>query len=358
MAMEENILAINLGSSSKKYALYVRDACVFAAHFEKTETGFAVTYDGGAAEEINAAGYEHALAQVLTYAKKIYCGTLRAVGIRIVAVGRHFADHTRIDAAYRDMLAREAERDPDHIPLVVAELAELKRLLPDTSVIAVSDSAFHTTMPEVARRYALPRDIAERDDIVHAGFHGLSVASAAGHLEKITGVMPARTLVCHLGSGASVTALLHGKSIATSMGYSPLSGVPMSTRVGDSDPEAVLRLAEEYGIAETRKILYTTSGLLALSEQSGDMRVLLDAEKRGDARAAFAIESFVYHVRLFIGAYAAVLGGVDALVFSGTIGVRSEPLRSRIAKDFSYKTFVIKTNEELEIVKVVRAMFS
>lgn len=350
--MEMTVLAINLGSASKKYAFYSGDTHIFTAHFEKTEDGFAVSYDADAPEEITEASYEQALAHVVTYAKKRHNADIGAVGLRIVALGKQFADNAFIDARYLELLEHETNRDPDHIPLVIAELAELSRILPGVPLIAASDSAFHKTIPEVAKRYAVPQD-------THAtGFHGLSVASVASQLGKSVGAMPEKVIVCHLGSGASVTALRNGISVATSMGYSPLGGVPMSTRVGDIDPEVVLQLAEEYGVAETRNILYTKSGLLALSHKSGDMRVLLEAEKQGDTQAKFAIESFVYHLRFYIGAYAALLGGVDMLVFSGTIGIRSEPIRNRVMRGLSYKTIAIKTDEESEIAKAVREMLS
>ncbi len=373
--MDKNILTINLGSSSKKYALFGGDARLFMAHFEKTESGFAVTYDGNEPAAIDEVFYNNALSQVITYAKEKHNAEINAVGIRVVAIGKEFGKHAVIDAKYLETLSKEAERDPAHIPFVVDELAELNRLLPGIPVVAASDSAFHSTMPAIASRYAIP----SQNRIERAGFHGLSVASAVSQLEKLLGKTPERVIVCHMGSGVSITALLNGKSIETSMGYSPVSGVPMSTRSGDIDPEAVLRLAEGSDTKSVRNMLYSQSGLLALSGKSGDMRVLLEAEKNGDENSRLAIDTFAYRIKLLIGAYVAALGGLDAIVFSGTMGVRSAPVRSRVIQGLSHlgividaglnekaqpmndisdtkspvRIFVLKTDEEEEIKKAV-----
>lgn len=377
--MEKTTLTINPGSSSKKYAFFIGDACLFTAHFEKTESGFAVTYDNGVSIPVPDIAYKDSLSQVIAHIREKYTVEIHAAGIRVVAIGKRFAKHVVMDAAYREELLKEAERDPAHTPLVVAELAELNRLLPGIPVVAVSDSAFHLTMPAVARRYAIPADIAEAGGIEHAGFHGLSFASAVSQLETLLGKVPERVIACHMGSGVSVAALLNGKSIETSMGYSPLSGALMSTRSGDIDPEIVLRLTENSDAKSVRNMLYAESGLLALSGKSGDMRILLEAEKNGDENARLAIDAFTYRIRLLIGAYAAALGGLDALIFSGTMGLRAVSVRSRIAQGLSHlgvvvdssrnekaepmndiagtssrvKVFVLKTDEEEEIKRAV-----
>lgn len=378
--MEKTTLTINPGSSSKKYALFAGNVCLFTAHFEKTESGFALTYDNEAALPITGEIYNGSLSQVIARAREKYNAEINAVGIRLVAIGKQFARHAIIDAQYLAELSKEAERDPAHTPMVVSELAELTRLLPGIPVVAASDSAFHSTMPDIARRYAIPASIAGANGIEHAGFHGLSFASAVSQLEKLIGKVPERVIACHMGNGVSITALLNGKSIETSMGYSPLSGVPMSTRSGDIDPEAVLRLTEGSDAKSVRNMLYSQSGLLALSGKSGDMRVLLDAEKNGDENSKFAVDAFAYRIKLLIGAYTAALGGLDALIFSGTMGVRSAPVRNRITQGLSHlgivmdsslnenaqptndisdskspvRIFVLKTDEGQEIAKAVK----
>ncbi|HUX35938.1 MAG TPA: acetate kinase [Candidatus Paceibacterota bacterium] len=380
--MEKNILTINPGSSSKKYALFAGDACLFTAHFEKTESGFAVAYDSKSPVPISEEIYNGSLSQAIARAREKHNAEINAVGIRLVAIGKQFSRHAVIDAQYLALLSKEAERDPAHTPMVISELTELAGLLPGIPVVAASDSAFHSTMPAIARRYAIPASIADAEGIEHAGFHGLSFASAVLQLEKLLGKVPERVISCHMGNGVSITALLNGRSIETSMGYSPLSGVPMSTRSGDIDPEAVLRLTEGSDAKSVRDMLYSQSGLLALSGKSGDMRVLLEAEKNGDENSKMAIDAFAYRIKLLIGAYAAALGGLDALVFSGTMGVRSAPVRNRITQGLSHldividsglnekaasgsdisdtkspvRVFVLKTDEEQEIAKAVASL--
>jgi len=380
--MDKNILTVNPGSSSKKYALFSGDTRLFMSHFEKTESGFAVAYDNNTPAAIDEMFYDNALLQVIAYAREKHNVEISAAGIRVVAIGKEFARHAIIDTEYLETLSNEAKRDPAHIPMVVEELTELNRILPGIPVIAASDSAFHSTIPAIARRYAIPAQMIETNGIERSGFHGLSVSSAVSQLEKLLGKIPERAIVCHLGSGVSVTALLNGKSIDTSMGYSPLSGVPMSTRSGDIDPEAVLRMTEKSDAKSVRNMLYSESGLLALSGRSGDMRVLLESEKNGDENSKLAIDSFAYRIKLLIGAYITALGGLDALIFSGTMGVRSAPVRSRVAQglfhfgividadlnekagpmsDISYakspiRIFVLKTDEENEIAKAARVI--
>lgn len=380
--MDKNILTINTGSSSKKYAVFTGENPVFTAHFEKTETGFAVTYDNESSVPVSEEIYNGSLQQVVSRSKDKHNTQINAAGIRVVAVGKQFAQNEVIDDQYLALLTKEAERDPAHTPLVIAELAELNKILPGIPVVAASDSAFHLTMPAIARRYAIPSEAADATGIERAGFHGLSFSSAVSQLEKILGKIPERAVVCHMGNGVSISALSNGKSVETSMGYSPLSGVPMSTRVGEIDPEAVLRLTERSDAKNVRNMLYSQSGLLALSGRSGDMRVLLEAEKNGDEKSKLAIDAFAYRVKLFIGAYAAALSGLDVIVFSGTMGVRSAAVRSRVLSGLErfgvivdaalnenaqpmndiadiksqVRIFVLKTDEEQEIAKAVKEL--
>lgn len=380
MAMERKTLTINLGSSSKKYALFENETRLFMAHFEKTAAGFEVAYDDETPTTIDENTYKNTLSEVIGRVKKKYNADITEVGIRIVGLGEEFSRHEIIDDEYKEKLLKESKRAPAHAPAVVAKLAELERLLPGVLTVAASDSAFHADMPPVAKRCAIPWHLSGPNGIERTGFHGLSVSSAVSQLEKLLGKIPERAIVCHMGSGTSITALLNGKSIETSMGYSPLGGVPASTRSGDLDPEIVLRLAEKSDVETIRRELYSESGLLALSGKSGDMRVLLDSAKNGDESSDFAIQSFAYHIKLFIGAYIGILGGLDALVFSGTIGVRSAPVRKRVLEGLSHlgivydaaanekakpndniadqkssvKIFVLKTDEEKEIAKAAR----
>ncbi len=349
MAMEKNILVINIGSSSKKYHLYQGDNLLVDAHFEHDKNGFVVTYAGDKIKEIIPEVYENGLAHFYEVVKK--CGhvsdanPISLIGLRLVAPGEYFTSDHVVDPVFMTNLGKVAKSDPTHIEPIKIELEYVHKLFPDIKVVAVSDSTFHSTMPEVARFYAIPPKLAKEKDIYRFGFHGISISSIVHDFGAKSVDLGHRAIVCHLGSGASVTALLDGKSVDTSMGYSPLEGLVMSSRVGNIDAGAVLYMTETQSEDDLHKLFYTQSGLLALSDLSGDMRVLLDAEKEGHIGAKLAIDAFVHSVRKYIGAYAAVLGGLDTLVFSGTIGERSAVLRERICSGLEYLNIHIDSDK-------------
>lgn len=340
MAMEKNILVINLGSSSKKYHLYLGENLLMDAHFEHDKDGFVVTYAGDKIKQIIPEVYENGLSHFCEVAKTAGHITeenpIFAIGLRLVAPGEYFTKDHVVDDEFIKNLEIVARGDPTHIEPIRTEMNLAVKLFPNIKIVAVSDSAFHVTMPQVSRSYAIPTKLAKEKDLYRFGFHGISMASIVRDLSMQPSGIANRIIVCHLGSGASVTAILGGKSVDTSMGYSPLEGLVMSSRVGNIDAGAVLSLAETHSVDEMEKLFYSECGLLALSGLSGDMRILLDAEKEGQAGSHLAIESFVYNVRKYIGAYAGVLGGVDTVVFSGTIGERSAVIRERICKGFEY----------------------
>lgn len=228
--------------------------------------------------------------------------------------------------------------DPDHMPQGIA-LAELcRRRFPQRQHIACFDSAFHTTMPAVAKRLPIAREYYGRG-IHRYGFHGLSYAYLVQKLQQIAGpgVASGRLILAHLGNGASVAAVLNGKSMDTSMGFTPASGLPMSTRAGDIDPGLAWYLmeCEKLSPEEYKNMVNHASGLLGISGTTGDMQKLLEAEAT-DANAAEAVEFFCYHVRKYIGAYTAVLQGLDVLVFSGGIGQHAPQLRAAICGPLKY----------------------
>ena len=202
-------------------------------------------------------------------------------------------------------------------------------------------------MDKRAKNYALPKDIIEKEDLKRFGYHGISLSNIVRTLSSRPWGIEKKVIICHLGSGSSVTAIYDGKSIDTSMGYSPLSGLPMSSRVGDIDVGAVLHLAENKSIKELEELFYTKSGFLAISDLSNDMRVLIDRDKDGHVGATNAIETFSYMIRKYIGMYVSVLGGVDAIVFSGTIGERSFIIRERICRELGWLN--IRINNERNI---------
>src|SRR3989344_682534 len=327
MAMEKNILIINIGSSSKKYHLYSGENLLIDAHFEHDKDGFVVTYAGEKIKEIIPEVYENGLFHFCEVAKTAGHITeenpITGIGLRIVAPGSYFTKDHVIDDEFKNKLDEVAKNDPTHINPIQEELNLLAKKFPSIRIVAVSDSAFHSSMLQVAKIYAIPEKLAKEKELYRFGFHGISIGGIVHSLSNRPSGIESRVVVCHLGSGASVTALLGGRSIDTSMGYSPLEGLVMSSRVGNINAGAVLYLAENHNVNELQKIFYSQSGMLAISGLSGDIRILLDAEKERHAGAHLAVETFIYNVKKYIGFYTGVLGGLDALVFSGTIGERS-----------------------------------
>jgi acetate kinase len=222
---------------------------------------------------------------------------------------------------------------PLHNPHNLAAIETLARLAPDLPQTASFDTAFHATNPEVATRYALPAHIAARG-IRRYGFHGISFAALTEALPRLSGApLPARLLALHLGNGCSLCAIRDGKSVATTMGYSPLSGLTMGTRAGEIDGNAVLRLAEEDGIDATRHLLNHESGLRGLSGGPSDMRALIAADT---AESRFATQHFCYWAIRHAGSLIAAMGGVDALAFTGGIGENAAPVRARIVQGLDW----------------------
>jgi acetate kinase len=261
---------------------------------------------------------------------------LSAVGHRAVHGGERFTEATVVDDGVKDELRRAAVLAPLHNPLNLLGIEICERLLPrGVPQVAVFDTAFHMTMPEHAYRYALPRAFADQRRLRRFGFHGTSHKYVSRTACAFLGKPPAalRLISCHLGSGASITAVDHGRSVDTSMGLTPLEGLVMGTRSGDLDPGLVLHLARGgMSTAEIDRLLNEESGLKGLSGSTGDMRELELAADRGDPGALLAIQVFCYRVRKYIGAYTAVMGGLDALVFTGGIGEHAAGVRSRICQ--------------------------
>ena len=239
-----------------------------------------------------------------------------AVAHRVVHGGDGFREPVVIDEGVVAALERLVELAPLHNAPALQGIAEARAALPDVPHVAVFDTAFHATLPAVAWTIAVPDHLGVR----RYGFHGLAVQSVA---EQV-GVD--RLVVCHLGGGSSVTAVLEGRSVETSMGFTPLEGVPMTTRSGSVDPGAVLHLARRLGEDELGRVLERESGLLALSGFSGDVREL-EADPRGD----FALELFAYRVAQAVASCAVALGGLEAVAFSGGIGENSQRVRDAVA---------------------------
>ena len=262
-------------------------------------------------------------------------GEIGAVGHRVVHGGERFKSSALIDDTVIEGIEANIALAPLHNPANLQGYQAAKAVLPDTPAVAVFDTAFHQTMPEEAYLYALPYSLYQRFGIRRFGFHGTSHRFVSGRLAALLG-RPAddpglRLITCHLGNGASVCALRGGRSVDTSMGFTPLEGLVMGTRCGDLDPAALLFIMgrEEMGAAEASALMNKHSGLLGLSGLSSDMRALLDAEAKGNERARLAIEIFCYRLRKYIGSYMAALGGVDAVAFAGGIGENAPAVRER-----------------------------
>lgn len=335
-------LIVNPGSASRKYAFYKNEKEIMTAHFEKDDSsnGFIVSFKGLKPEikrKINAKEYGKSMSIVLDFLleKKLIfnTGDISAIGFRIVAPGKYFIKVRPIDTRYIKKLEEMLEAAPLHIGPALSEIKKAVKLFPRTMKLGVSDSAFHSTMPEVASTYGLPLITARKFEIHRFGYHGISVESVLRKEKKMTGRLPARVIVCHLGGGSSATAVKNGKSVDTSMGFTPLAGLWMGTRPGDIGAGALIYLAKKlkFSFDELDEYLNNKSGLLGISGKTSDVRELLKIEKN-NPRAALALNVFVYRVKKYIGAYMAALGGLDLLIFTATIGERSDVIRERICQ--------------------------
>jgi acetate kinase len=260
----------------------------------------------------------------------------------VVAPGAYFLQDHEIDDGFIQRLEMHEQKAPLHIAATLGELRMLRKEFGSATIVGVSDSNFHITKPDYAWNYGISLDLADQFDIKRFGYHGISSASVVEVLRGKRPPLPSRLIICHLGSGASVTAVHRGKSVDTTMGYSPLEGVIMSTRSGNIDYAAARTIKNicDFTDESLEEYLNTQSGLLGLGG-SGDIRELLRREQEGDNQARLALATYVHSVQKAIGQMAAVLGGVDALVFTGTVGERSAPIRSRVAAKLHYLGLVL-----------------
>jgi len=263
---------------------------------------------------------------------------LTAVGHRVVHGGPKYSEPQRINAEMVEELHRLSPFDPEHLPEEILLTEAFHRRFPDLPQVACFDTGFHHDLPRVAQLLPIPRRY-EAQGVRRYGFHGLSYAFLIGELARLAGTKAAqgRVILAHLGNGASLAAVHDGKSVDTSMSFTPTAGVPMSTRSGDLDPGLIWYLArtEKMSAKRFHEMVNFQSGLLGVSETSSDMRDLLDCETR-DVRAAEAIALFCYQVKKWIGAFAAALGGLDTLVFAGGIGENVPTVRTRICDGLGF----------------------
>lgn len=360
------ILVVNPGSASRKYALFADGLKKANVHFEFVDGSVVgtVEFDG---KKRSVKYDDRTLENVCSYVLPLLhqhrviesSDNLQAIGVRVVAPSDNFAkDRFLTDDIIEELKALQ-QKAPIHITTVLAEIQKLKESFANITLIAISDSAFHSTKPVWASHYGINTELAEKFGIKRYGYHGISVGSVVRRLAESNNLKP-KTIVCHIGSGSSITALLDGHSIETTMGYSPLEGLMMSTRSGSIDVAAALAIMRELKLSdiELEQYLNKKSGLLGVSGGSDDIRQLLVAEEQGDENSKLALQIFVYRIQQAIGQMAASLGGVDCLVFTATISERSFVIRERVLKNLGYLGFEIdktvneKTFEPKEVTNI------
>ena len=358
-----NVLALNCGSSSLKFQVFASEPGALPAVVWRLARGLVERIGDAASLAFQAEGspathegmrvldHEAAVRRVLEWlaagGASEHGGAIRidAVGHRVVHGGARFTEPVLIDHNVVDSIEELEALAPLHnAPSLAGMRAARAALGSDVPMVAVFDTAFHAAMPEHAYRYAIPHDLATKHGIRRYGFHGLAYRSVLARYVELTRIPLARaTLVAfHLGNGCSAAAIKNGRSIDTSMGLTPLEGLVMGTRSGDVDPALIGYLArmEDVPAPEVERWLNERAGLLGLSGRSRDMRDLL-AHERDDPRARLAVDVFCHRARKYLGAYLAILGGADAVVFSGGIGEHAPEVRARICAGMEWCGLVL-----------------
>ena len=346
--MPNAILVLNAGSSSLKFSIFrtEQSAGQLLAHGQVEGIGIAprLHLRGGAGEVLDeqalAGGksldHEDALGVVLERCRSRLSGyQLVAVGHRVVHGGVQYAAPVRIDDSVMTELEALVSLAPLHQPHNLAAVRAVSRRAPQLPQVACFDTAFHRTQPEVAQRFGLPRRYTD-EGVRRYGFHGLSYEYVASVLPDLDPrAATGRTVVGHLGNGASMCAMIDGKSVATTMSFTPADGLLMGTRTGSIDPGVLLYLMDRHGMTaeEIEHLIYHESGLFGISGTSSDMRELLSSD---DSRAGGAVDLFVYRIGRELGSLVAALGGLDALVFTAGIGENSPAIRGRVCREAAW----------------------
>ena len=374
---ENVVLALNAGSSSLKFALFKNESpmtrllsgAIDRIGLPKTTFTLKGTDRPTERTEISVPNHVSAMEYLLRRFERLAgAAHFDAVGHRVVHGGPHYREPEIVNRAMLKELRRIRSFDPDHLPAEIAIMEVFAAKFPKVPQVACFDTAFHRDMPRVAKLLPIPRRY-DAKGLQRYGFHGLSYAYLMQELELIAGrsATKGRVILAHLGNGASMAAVRDGKSVDTTMAFTPAAGLVMSTRSGDLDPGLVTFLArsEQMTAAQFDRMVNHESGLLGVSETSSDMRDLCARESK-DARAAEAVALFCYQAKKWIGAYAAALGGLDTLVFAGGIGENAAPVRARICEGLGFLGInlhnsrkaahagVISTNASRTVVRVIR----
>jgi acetate kinase len=357
------VLVLNSGSSTLKYQVVdtALRSPLLVGVVERIGSGAALvdqtrTADGlRVRESTRALDHRDALSVVLDLIADVARGVvgsaseIGAVGHRVVHGGESFTASALVDDSVLEGIRDCISLAPLHNPHNLSGILASRERLPEVPQVAVFDTAFHATLPERAYHYAIPYVLYRRHRIRRYGFHGSSHAHVARRAAELLGGDPSalRMVSLHLGNGASACAIAGGRSLDTSMGFTPLEGLVMGTRSGDLDPAVVLHVMarEELGVGDATALLNKHSGLQGLSGISSDMRDLLEEVDRGTSRALLALDVYCYRVRKYIGAYAAVLGGLDIVAFTGGVGENSALVRARCLEGLDF--LGVQLDEEL-----------
>lgn len=387
------VIAINAGSSSLKFQLFhmPEEKVITKGVIERiglNDSIFTITVKGEKQRETTDIP-NHEVAVKMLLNKLTELGIIHSfdeidgVGHRVVHGGEEFTDSVMINERVLETIEKISELAPLHNPANITGIRAFQKVLPNTPSVAVFDTAFHQTMPESSFLYSLPYEYYKKYGIRKYGFHGTSHKYVSLRAAEIlnTPLDKLRLISCHLGNGASIAAVYKGRSIDTSMGFTPLAGVTMGTRSGNIDPALIPYIMKKTGMTaeEVVEVLNKKSGLLALSGFSSDLRDIEEAAEKGNKRAELALEVFANRIHKYIGSYAARMYGVDAIIFTAGIGENSPAMRERILKGLEFmgvyfnpsknnvrgeeafitydhspvKALVIPTNEEVMIARDV-----
>jgi len=387
-------ISINAGSSSLKWQLYLMPEEKVLAKGLLERIGLkdsisTVKFDGRSEKQVlDIADHTQAVKILLDDLKRFNIiesyDEITGVGHRVVAGGEHFKDSALVDEEVIQKVEELSLLAPLHNPANAAGIRAFREILPDITSVVVFDTSFHTTMPEKAYRYPIPTKYYTENKVRKYGAHGTSHEYVAKEAAKVLGrpIEELKLITCHIGNGASITAVNKGVSVDTSMGFTPLGGVMMGTRAGDIDPAIIpylMQYTDDFNTPEDiSRVLNRESGLLGVSEKSSDMRDIHEAMRAGDAKAQLANDIFVDRIQKYIGQYLAVLNGADAIIFTAGIGENSVTIRELVINGISWfgcnvdpeknvrgaegvisnpdakvKVLVIPTDEELVIARDV-----
>ncbi len=345
-----NVLVINAGSSSLKYQLMNPETGDVSAKglCERIGIDGRLNHSKTGAEkvvrDIPMPTHSEAIAAVLEILQDAENGVIKsveeidAVGHRVLHGGMKFSDSCIINDTVLATIEECTPLGPLHIPANLLGIRACQAVMPKTPQVAVFDTAFHMTMPPKAYRYAIPTEYFEKDDVRRYGFHGTSHKYVARRTAELVGKQEFKMVNCHLGNGSSMSAILNGKCIDTTMGLTPLAGVPMGTRCGDIDAGVVQFLCNKYGMSvdECLNMMNKKSGMLGMSGVSSDFRDLEAGANAGNADCRLALDKFAYEVAKYIGAYAAALNGIDVLTFTAGVGENGVTTRADICAYLGY----------------------